>query len=75
MVRNTVGLLVDVMVWAIIAQALMSWFRPRSYNRTYYRVSRFLQQLTDPLLEPIRRLLPPGGGLDLSPLIAEAFAL
>ncbi|HAI21507.1 MAG TPA: YggT family protein [Clostridiales bacterium UBA8153] len=58
------------MVWAIIAQALMSWFRPRSYNRTYYRVLRFLQGATDPLLEPIRRLLPASGGLDFSPLVA-----
>jgi len=69
-VRDIVGLLVDIMVWAIILQALMSWFRPRSYNRTYYRVSRFLQQFTEPLLAPIRRFLPSGGGLDLSPLIA-----
>ncbi|MEW6522522.1 MAG: YggT family protein [Bacillota bacterium] len=70
MLRNTLDLLVKLWIWAIIIRALMSWFRPRTYNRTYYDVSRFLHRITEPILEPIRRYLPMGGGIDLSPLIA-----
>ena len=62
-----VGWLLDVYSWVIIAAALMSWVSPDPRNP----VVMFLRQVTEPVLWPIRRLLPPWktGGLDLSPLI------
>jgi len=59
--------LLDVYTWVIIAAALMSWVNPDPRNP----IVVFLRKVTEPVLAPIRRLLPPWktGGLDLSPLI------
>jgi YggT family protein len=62
-----IGWLLDVYSWVIIAAALISWVSPDPRNP----VVMVLRQVTEPVLWPIRRLLPPWrtGGLDLSPLI------
>jgi YggT family protein len=52
--------------FAIIARALLPWFR----ISPYHPVMRFLIQITEPLLAPIRRNLPAVGGLDFSPMVA-----
>jgi len=52
--------------FAIIARALLPWFRVDPYHP----VMRFLIQITEPLLAPIRRNLPTMGGLDFSPMVA-----
>lgn len=48
----------------IIARVLLSWFIQDPYNQLY----RFLCKLTDPVLAPIRRIMPPMG-LDFSPVV------
>jgi len=59
--------LVNLYMWAIIIRALLSWVSPDPYNP----IVRFLERLTEPVLRPIRKLLPPHRiGIDLSPLIA-----
>jgi YggT family protein len=62
-----IGWLLGLYSWVIIAAALMSWVSPDPRNP----IVMFLRQATEPVLAPVRRLLPPGktGGLDLSPLI------
>ncbi len=62
-----IGWLLGLYSWVIIAAALISWVSPDPRNP----IVMFLRQATEPVLAPIRRLLPPGktGGLDLSPLI------
>lgn len=61
--------LVSLALWfyigALIIYVLLSWFGDRGGNP----VAILLGELVDPLLRPARRLLPPIGGLDLSPLI------
>lgn len=59
--------LLSIYSWLIIAAALISWVNPDPHNP----IVRFLRQVTEPVLAPVRRLLPPWktGGLDLSPLI------
>ena len=52
--------------FAIIARALLSWFRISHYHP----VARFLTQITEPVLAPLRRLIPPVGGADITPMIA-----
>ena len=59
------GLLLTVLFWAILVQAVLSWFNP-DFRQP---VVRLLYQLTEPLLRPARHLLPPIAGLDLSPLV------
>jgi len=52
--------------FAFIARALLPWFRV-SY---YHPVMQFLVQITEPLLAPLRRYIPPAGGLDFTPMVA-----
>lgn len=54
--------------WVIIIRAVISWFSPDPYNPFV----QILVKVTEPVLRPLRRLVPPRklGGLDLSPLIA-----
>jgi YggT family protein len=52
----------------LLARALANWLP--GTGDTYYRILRVLRRLTDPILGPIRRVLPPIQGLDLSPLVA-----
>ena len=62
-----IGWLLSLYSWVIIAAALISWVSPDPRNP----VVMFLRRATEPVLAPIRRLVPPWktGGLDLSPLI------
>ncbi|MFH1442133.1 MAG: YggT family protein [Candidatus Omnitrophota bacterium] len=56
------------MYWVIIIRALISWVSPDPYNP----VVQFLYKVTEPVLSPIRRILPLGSsfGIDISPVIA-----
>ncbi|MEF9481753.1 YggT family protein [Ralstonia sp. 1B3] len=59
----------NVLVWVTIASAVLSWMGPAS------AMGAVLNTLVDPLLRPIRRVVPPlGGRLDLSPLILLVIA-
>jgi len=59
--------LLDLYSWVIIAAALITWVSPDPRNP----IVMFLRQVTEPVLAPVRRFLPPWktGGLDFSPLI------
>ena len=60
-------------VWAVILGALLSWLTAfgvvNSYNRFVQVFSDFLIRITEPVLAPIRRVIPSAGGIDLSPLV------
>ncbi len=62
---DIIALSIGIFIVAIIIQAISSWINPGSYNP----VLGLLHSLTEPMLRPARRLLPPIGGLDLSPLL------
>lgn len=64
--QTAINLLIFFLIIAIIAQALLSWFVPMGRNPLMV----LLNDLTAPVLNPIRRFLPPLGGLDLSPIVA-----
>ena len=63
--RNLVQLVVLVLWVLILGRVVVSWVDPMGRNT----ISRQLIAMTEPLLAPIRRLLPATGALDLSPLI------
>lgn len=68
---TTIRLFFRVLTFFIIARALLSWFRPQGYNKLYHDIERGLELLTDPVMDPIRRVLPPvGPGIDFTPLVA-----
>lgn len=60
--------LINLYVLVIFARSILSFF-PIRYDSPLAPVVRFLHQITEPVLAPIRRMLPPMGGLDLSPLV------
>lgn len=60
-----VDLTFNVFIFAILIQAILSWITPGTYNP----VTSVLFSLTEPLLRPVRRRLPPIAGFDLSPLV------
>ena len=64
---SILNLLFTVLSLAVIARALLSWFDPSMR----FPISRMIVDLTEPIIAPIRRAVPPVGGMiDLSPLIA-----
>ena len=63
---DTVDLVLNVFLFAIFIQAILSWVNPDPYNP----VVGLLNSLTWPVLKPFRKLIPPTGGFDLSPIFA-----
>lgn len=53
-----------LLFWMLLIRAILSWF-----NQGYNPVVMIMGQLTEPLLAPIRKIIPPIGGLDLSVLV------
>ena len=64
-VRNFLSILLIALWLLILGRVLMSWFDPRRSNQ----VSRYLVQATEPILAPVRRVLPRSSTFDLSPII------
>jgi YggT family protein len=56
------SVILSSLMWMVIGYALMSWFSAAA------EIRYFLAQLIEPLLTPIRRVLPQMGGVDLSPI-------
>jgi YggT family protein len=56
----------------IFIRILLSWINVNPYRPTIdHPLVRLLEQVTDPILKPLRRTIPPiGGTLDISPIIA-----
>lgn len=61
-----VGMLALTLTLLILGRVLVSWTNPRGGGG----FTAFLYQATEPILAPIRRFLPPTGGIDWSPMIA-----
>ena len=72
-IQNFVHVFIHVYVLILFAYILLSWVR-LPYSPWLNRLQRFLFDVSEPYLRIFRRLLPPFGGLDLSPMIA-IFAL
>ena len=60
--------LAQLYVFAIFVRSILSFF-PIRYGSPMATVATFLSNITEPVLAPVRRVLPPMGGLDLSPLV------
>ena len=64
-ILELIKLLINIYLWGVIIQAVLSWFNPDPYHPA----ARVLAQLTAPVLRPVQRLLPPISGVDLSPML------
>jgi YggT family protein len=61
-----VSLTLSLYTWTILVYVILGWISPGGYHP----LTMMLAELNEPVLRPIRRLLPPISGLDLSPLLA-----
>jgi YggT family protein len=69
-----VGALLQLLTWAIIGNAILSWliaFDVINLRHPFARqVAHFLDAVTAPVLAPFRRFVPPIGGVDVTPILA-----
>jgi YggT family protein len=67
---DTIVTLIDgiltLLTYAVILRAVVSWIRPNPQNPLVL----LLRRVTDPILNPLERLIPPMGGIDFTPVVA-----
>ncbi|RYD58049.1 MAG: YggT family protein [Sphingomonadales bacterium] len=73
MLLQILQLLLTVITWIIIAHAIMSWLIGfnviNTYNEFVRTIWTALERITRPIYDPVRRIMPDFGALDLSPLV------
>jgi len=70
-IADLIALWLTVLLVAVIIKVILSWINPGHYNP----VIGLVDKIAEPVLRPIRKLLPPLGGFDLSPLFASLLIL
>ena len=65
-VANILLQVLNLLMYALIGRALLSWFDPRMN----WGISRALYQVTEPIVAPLRRVIPPMGMFDISFIVA-----
>ena len=63
---NFISILFYTLSIAIVARVLLSWFNVDPYHP----IISFLDQITEPILSPLRRIIPPIGMIDITPIVA-----
>ena len=65
--------IIEIFIWLLIMQAILSWLITfgviNTNSNIVNMIGNFLYKITEPVLRPIRSLLPDLGGIDVSPLI------
>jgi YggT family protein len=64
-IARLLQLLIYVFMFCVFALVILSWLQPNAHNP----VTGLLNSIASPVMRPARRLLPPMGGLDLSPIV------
>jgi YggT family protein len=72
-VYNLINTVITIYIWLLIAMVvlslLVSFNMVNTGNRFIYTIGDFLNRITEPLLRPIRNILPNLGGIDISPMV------
>jgi YggT family protein len=72
-VLDLILLVLQLYVWLLIAAAILSWLIAfnvvNTHNQVVAMIADFLYKITEPVLRPIRSVLPNLGGIDISPII------
>ena len=65
--------LIQLVIFAMVINAVLSWLIVfevvNMRNRFIYQFTRFLDAVTQPILRPVQKIIPPYGGVDISPII------
>jgi YggT family protein len=65
-IGSFIDILFNVLLFAILGRVLISWIDPQGNMR----VTQILNEITEPILAPLRSVLPQIGMIDLSPMVA-----
>jgi YggT family protein len=72
-ILSIILLILDIYIWLLIASAILSWLVAfnvvNTRNQLVSMIGDFLYRITEPVLRPIRGILPNLGGIDLSPVV------
>ena len=68
-IANAIDIIFRAYTILIFARVIVSWIRIDPYHPTWGPILRFIFQATEPIMQPVRRLLPSMGGLDFTPII------
>jgi len=72
-IANLISTVIGLYMWAVIISIVLTWLVQfnviNTSNRLVYQIGDFLYRITEPVLRPIRQVIPSVGGIDLSPLI------
>ena len=72
-IANLISTVIGLYMWAVIISIVLTWLVQfnviNTSNRLVHQIGDFLYRITDPVLRPIRQVVPSIGGIDLSPLI------
>jgi YggT family protein len=72
-VLTLIHVVINLVIWVLIINAILSWLIAfevvNRRNRLVDTIWDFTTRLTDPLLKPIRKVIPLVGGIDLSPMV------
>ncbi len=72
LIYQTISIFVRILEVLVWARVLMSWFRPRyrtSSNSWFFTIEDYVWRATEPMLAPIRNILPDTGMIDFSPFV------
>jgi len=64
-VPGLIELVINIFLFGVLIRVILSWVNPDPYNPAV----ALLERLTDPVMRPAQRLVPPIGGIDLSPML------
>jgi YggT family protein len=72
-ILDVILIVLDLYIWLLIAAAILSWLVAfnvvNARNQFVAMVGDFLYRITEPVLRPIRNMLPSLGGIDVSPVV------
>ena len=70
---SLISTIIQIYIWLLIASAILSWLVAfnviNTNNRVIYMIGDFLHRITEPVLRPIRSVMPNLGGIDISPVV------
>ena len=65
--------LIQLVIFVLVVNAILSWLIAfdviNMRNRAVYQITHFLDAVSRPILRPVQRIIPPFGGVDISPVI------
>jgi YggT family protein len=70
-IRDLVLFMIQMFIWAFLGRALISWlvlFGVR--NKFVFQINYYLGVITEPVIAPFRRFIPPLGTIDIKPIVA-----